>query len=227
MNRVVRTDQEVGADGRQLLRRRQHQLANAHPVASIDALHVRGEGVRVHRDLGMVVRPEELSTLSADSAITQRRAFGGTRHDADVIAARSLPSGIRPQRDRVREHTPRCTQEGDQPGDGSILSRRPRHSVLLTHLRGKQADRDRPVDPGRRSDQPSTGGREHCSRQLAVPASRRRLHLTNTCAPGNGAGRSRSVARPSSRAARASAIGNASAQYSSRSASVSGATSFS
>ena len=85
MDGVVGADQEVGADARELVRRGEHQLANARPVAAVDALHVIRERVRVHRDFRVGVRAEQRRALRADGPIAERRAFGGAGHDADVV----------------------------------------------------------------------------------------------------------------------------------------------
>ena len=66
---VVRADQEISADARELVRGSEHQLAHALPVAAVEAFHVLGERVRVHRDFGMRVRAEKLRAFHADGAI--------------------------------------------------------------------------------------------------------------------------------------------------------------
>ena len=85
VNRVVWTDQKVGADGREPICRRKHELANAGPIISIETTHVVRKRRRVHRHLGMAVRPEQLRAFSANRPIAESRAFRGTRHDADVF----------------------------------------------------------------------------------------------------------------------------------------------
>ena len=55
---IVGTNEEIRARRRELVCRREHQLTDAGPVPSIDALHVIGKRVRMHRDLGMGVRAE-------------------------------------------------------------------------------------------------------------------------------------------------------------------------
>ena len=83
---VVRADQEIGADLRQLLGGGEHQLAHALPVAAVDAGSVVGEGGRMHRDLGMRMGPSENGgTFHADGPIAKRRTFGGAAHDTDML----------------------------------------------------------------------------------------------------------------------------------------------
>ena len=81
---VVRADEEIGADGRELRCRREHQLAHARPVAPVDARHVVGERVRMHRDLGMRVRAKQRRAFQANGSIAQGGALSGTGNDADV-----------------------------------------------------------------------------------------------------------------------------------------------
>ena len=56
VNGVIRADQEIGADLRELVCGGESQLAHALPAIAVEALHVLGERVRVHQDLGMSVR---------------------------------------------------------------------------------------------------------------------------------------------------------------------------
>ena len=84
MDGVVGADQEIGADFRELICGGEHQLAHALPIAAVDAFHVIGERMRVHRDLGMSVRAEKLRAFHADGPITKRRAFGGAGNNTDV-----------------------------------------------------------------------------------------------------------------------------------------------
>src|ERR1700722_8345957 len=84
MQRVVGTDQKIRTALRELVRGAQHQFSDANPVAAIDALHVVGERVGMHRDLGVSVRPEKLRALHADGAITQSRTLSGAGDNADV-----------------------------------------------------------------------------------------------------------------------------------------------
>jgi hypothetical protein len=82
---VVGADQEIDTDLRELVRGGEHQLAYARPVGAVDAFHVLGQRVRVHRDLGVIVRAEKLRALHADGPIAEGRAFGGAGNDADVL----------------------------------------------------------------------------------------------------------------------------------------------
>ena len=85
MDGVVRADQEVRADLRELVRRGQHELADGRPVAAVDRLHVLRERVRVHRDFGMVVGAEQLRAFHADGPVAERGPFGGAGDDPDVL----------------------------------------------------------------------------------------------------------------------------------------------
>ena len=84
MERVVGTDQEVGADRGELVGGSEHQLTHALPVTAIDARHVVGERMTVQRDLRMRVCPEQRGAFDADGAVAQRRALGGAGDDADM-----------------------------------------------------------------------------------------------------------------------------------------------
>ena len=76
MDGVVRADQKIGTNFRELIRGGEHQLTHALPVAAVDAFHVLGERVRVHRDLGMSVRAKKLRAFHADGPITKGCALG-------------------------------------------------------------------------------------------------------------------------------------------------------
>src|SRR5260370_22471500 len=84
MHGVVGTDQEIGTDFRELICGGEHQLTYTLPVVTVDASHVLGERVRVHRDLGMIVRAEKLHAFYADGPITKSCAFGGAGNNTDV-----------------------------------------------------------------------------------------------------------------------------------------------
>jgi hypothetical protein len=56
------------------------------PPIRLDMRHVLGQGVRVHRDLRMVVRAEDRRTLGTDSAIAERGALRADRDDSHVSA---------------------------------------------------------------------------------------------------------------------------------------------
>ena len=84
MHGVDRSDQKIRASFGQLIRGREHQFGHAHPVVGIDALHVVGEVVAMHRNLRMMVQAEQLRAFQADGAIAQRSAFRAAGDDADV-----------------------------------------------------------------------------------------------------------------------------------------------
>jgi hypothetical protein len=58
VDRVVGTNEETGADGGKLVCRHEHEVADAVPVATLDARDIVGQRVRMHRDLRMRIRPE-------------------------------------------------------------------------------------------------------------------------------------------------------------------------
>jgi hypothetical protein len=100
MDRVVGADQEVGADLRELVRGREHQLADALQVAPLEARDVVRERWCVHRDFGMPVRAEQLRTLRTDRAVTERRTFGRTGNDTDVLG-HCGPAPLLDERDSI------------------------------------------------------------------------------------------------------------------------------
>src|ERR1700726_3858826 len=71
--------------------------------------------MRMHRDLGMRVRPEKLRPFDADGPITKSGAFGGAGNDTYVIEhiAPSVPYG---------EAIVLCAGAGADPSMRSILS---------------------------------------------------------------------------------------------------------
>ena len=85
MNGVVRADDEVCADGSQLLGRREHQLPHLRPVAAVDRRHVLGKRVRVHGHFGMPVPADQLRAFHANGAVAERGALRRARDDADVL----------------------------------------------------------------------------------------------------------------------------------------------
>jgi hypothetical protein len=112
MQRVVGADEKSGAAALQLLGRGEHEPGDALPVVAVDALHVVGQRMRVHRDFGVCMSAEKRRTLNTNGAIAKCRAFGGARDDPDVPghkkcgfdpeeslsvmhAAQHLPSGRR------------------------------------------------------------------------------------------------------------------------------------
>ena len=85
VDRVVRTDQEIGSDFCELVSGGEQQLTHAMPIVAVDALHVLGERVCVHRDLGMSVRAESLRVFHVNGPITKRCPFGGARNNRDMV----------------------------------------------------------------------------------------------------------------------------------------------
>jgi len=85
MNRVVGTNEKVGTDRREFLRRIEHQFSDAGPVAGLHKIDVRGKARRVHRHFRVVVRPGGFAGFSADRAIAKSGAFRGAGDDSDVL----------------------------------------------------------------------------------------------------------------------------------------------
>src|SRR5438552_3549805 len=82
---VVGANQEVGAYFCELICGGEHQLTYTPPVAAIDAFHVLGERVRVHRNLRMIVPAQKLCAFHADRPITKSSTFGGAGNNTDVV----------------------------------------------------------------------------------------------------------------------------------------------
>ena len=84
MDGVIGADQEIRAHLLQLVRRGEHHLAHARPVAAIDQRHVVGQRRRVHAHFGMGVRGDQRRGFRADGAIAEGGALGRAGGDADV-----------------------------------------------------------------------------------------------------------------------------------------------
>src|SRR5437870_13711125 len=84
MKRVVRTNQKFRACLDELVRRRQQQASGFVPAICLDMPHVLCKGVRVHRDLRMIVRAEKGGAFHTYRAIAERRALSTYRNDSDV-----------------------------------------------------------------------------------------------------------------------------------------------
>lgn len=84
MDGVVGADQEISAALRKLVGRGEHQVAHSLPVAAVDAFHVRGQRMGVHRYFRVIVRAKKLRPFHADRPVTKSRSFGGARNDTDV-----------------------------------------------------------------------------------------------------------------------------------------------
>ena len=60
-------------------------ISSATPGQSaVDAFHVIGERMGVHRNLGVTVCTEKLRAFHTDSPVAQSGALGGTRNHTDV-----------------------------------------------------------------------------------------------------------------------------------------------
>ena len=90
MDRVIGANQEIRTDVRELICRGEHQLTHALPVAAVNAFHILGERMRVHRDFRMIVRAEKLRAFYANGPITKSRAFGGAGNNTDVLGHHSI-----------------------------------------------------------------------------------------------------------------------------------------
>jgi hypothetical protein len=82
---VVGADEKIGTDLCKLVGGGEHEFGYSAPVVAVDVFHVLGEGVRVHRDFGMIVWAQELRAFDADGSIAESCAFGGAGDDADVL----------------------------------------------------------------------------------------------------------------------------------------------
>src|SRR5262245_35753705 len=85
MDGVVRADEEIGTDLRELVGRREHQFADAAPIRPIQTLHILGQGRRMHRNLGMAVAPEWRRRRQAYGPIAKGCALRRACNDADVL----------------------------------------------------------------------------------------------------------------------------------------------
>lgn len=59
MDRVVRTNGELGSDSGELPGGRQHQVCNAAPVSGSDVHHIFRQRMGVHGDFGMQMLSQE------------------------------------------------------------------------------------------------------------------------------------------------------------------------
>jgi len=82
---VVRANQEFRARVREYGRRREEKLSRFIPLIQIDISHVVGKGIRVHRDLRVIVRTEEGRTLHTYRAVAEGGAFGADADDSHVF----------------------------------------------------------------------------------------------------------------------------------------------
>ena len=85
MDGVVGADQEIGSRPGQLVSRREHQVGNSLPIAGINATHVPGQGMSMHRDFRVIVRSHQVPAFERDGAIAQRRSLRAASHNADVL----------------------------------------------------------------------------------------------------------------------------------------------
>ena len=80
MNDVARRDQELSANRREFLSRRQHQLRDAVPIAGVDVPIVLIEWMRVHADFGTRLR-----RFGANGFVTKRGSRRAATNYADVL----------------------------------------------------------------------------------------------------------------------------------------------
>ncbi len=85
MDGIVRADQKIRASLGQLVSRREHQVGNPGPIVSVDAFHVSRQRMRMHRDFGMIVGPEQMSAFKSNRAVAECRPLRAARHNADVL----------------------------------------------------------------------------------------------------------------------------------------------
>jgi hypothetical protein len=85
VNRVIRTDEEVGAGASELFRRGHHEFSDSRPVILVDKLDVFSEGVRVHRDFRVFMGSHEFGAFETDRAIAEGGSFRAAGDDADVL----------------------------------------------------------------------------------------------------------------------------------------------
>ena len=81
---VVRTEQEIGADGLEFPGGGEHQSGDTLPVPGIDELHVFAEREGVHRNFRMHVAPHERGRFIADGAVAEGGALGAAGNYSDV-----------------------------------------------------------------------------------------------------------------------------------------------
>ena len=106
MDGVVRTDQEIGAHLRELVRRGEHQVAHRRPVVAIEVHDVIGQRRRVHGHFGMrVLTAHQIRALDADRAVAEGRTLGRAGDDADVLR-HQLFIRRRPRKSRLPSGTP-------------------------------------------------------------------------------------------------------------------------
>ena len=85
VNRIVGTYKEIGAGLGQLVGRRKHQLGNSRPVVGINTFHVSRQGMRMHRNFGMIVSPQHPRTFKRDGPIAESRSLRATSDNANVL----------------------------------------------------------------------------------------------------------------------------------------------
>lgn len=88
MDRVIGADQKVSSDISELVSRIKHQVPDTQPVTPIHIRDVIGERRRMHGNLGMRVRSEQLRTLQTDGAIAKSCTFSRTANDSNVLSHR-------------------------------------------------------------------------------------------------------------------------------------------
>jgi hypothetical protein len=84
VNGVIGADEKIGASLYELISGGEHQLTYTLPIAAINALHILGKRMVVHRDLGVIVRAEILRALQADGSITERCTLCGAGNDTNM-----------------------------------------------------------------------------------------------------------------------------------------------
>lgn len=129
MDRIVRADQEIGPDRRELGGRGKHQLRDTLEVPLVEENHIVGERIRVHRDFRVGMRTEKARAFNADRAIAESRSFGGAGDDADVLR-HSFPQlglarigvGVHVAREEASYSAPLCRDAGKHGGPTGFCS---------------------------------------------------------------------------------------------------------
>src|SRR6266403_3110334 len=85
MDSVVRANKKVCPRRGQLVGRREHQIGNPRPISGVDAIHVKSQGMSVHRDFWMIVGSEQMSAFESNCAVAECCALRAASDNADVL----------------------------------------------------------------------------------------------------------------------------------------------
>jgi hypothetical protein len=84
MDRIVGADEEICPSGSKFRCGGQHQVGNAGKVVIVEADHIIGKRMSMHRHFGMPMRAQQSRALKADRSITKRGTLSRTGNDADM-----------------------------------------------------------------------------------------------------------------------------------------------